>query len=83
MLSNEQYCLWGCGNAFVVNLNHNLEEKNPICFVRYVSSLYRNQLIHSDLREEFFLLHTCLYICEEQPLKSQRWIHLLHGFLCS
>lgn len=30
MLSNEQHCLWGCGNAFFVSWNHNLKEKKPL-----------------------------------------------------
>lgn len=83
MLSSEQHCLWRGGNAFVVNLNQNLNEKKTSCVVRHIFSLYRNQLLYSNLREEFFILHTCLHMCEEQCYKRQRWINLLHGILYS
>lgn len=32
ILPNEQRCLWGCGNAFIVNLNRNLKEKKTSLF---------------------------------------------------
>lgn len=72
VLSNEQHCLWRCGNVFVVILNHSLKGKKSRYISRCVSSLYRNQLIYSDLKRRI-MDTTYEYLCGYENCNSLSW----------